>query len=65
MRLHQLSLLLLLSAFALGQFPNTSAYGLFCLVKVRNRNIAHPIDEQYRSQYFQSHPVWQDNVWLQ
>lgn len=44
-RFHQISLLLLVSVsgFALGQLPNTSAYGWFCLVKVRNRNIAQAI----------------------
>lgn len=43
MRFHQLSLPLLLSVFVLGQFPNTSVYGWFCLVQVRNRNIAQAI----------------------
>lgn len=44
-RFHQLSLLhrIPVSGFALGQFPNTSAYGCFSLVKVRNRNTAQAI----------------------
>jgi len=66
-RFHQLSLLLLesVSSFALGQFPTRSAYGWFCLIKVRNRNMARPsTDERYGYQYFQSHAARQDNVWL-
>lgn len=38
-------LLLLVSVlgFAVGQFPNTSTHGCFCLVKARNRNVAQAI----------------------